>query len=85
MTNVLIRDLEPQDVARLDAHAAALGLSHNEYLRRRLQQDARRGAGSVTQADFKRIAERFSDLADEELNEASLEVTEKSGLPISRR
>ena len=67
MTDVLIRDLEPEDVARLDARAAALGLSRNEYLRRRLKQDARRGTGSVTQADFERFAKRFSDLADEEL------------------
>ena len=67
MTDVLIRDLEPADVARLDARAAALGLSRNEYLRRRLEQDARRGTGSVTQADFERFVERFSDLADDEL------------------
>ena len=67
VTDVLIRDLEPEDVARLDARAAAQGLSRNEYLRRRLEQDARRGTGSVTQADFERFAERFSDLADEEL------------------
>jgi hypothetical protein len=67
MTDVLIRDLEPEDVARLDAHAAMLGLSRNEYLRRRLEQDARRGVGSVTLADFERFAERFSGLADEEL------------------
>ena len=67
MTDVLIRDLEPEDVARLDARAAALGLSRNEYLRRRLEQDARRGTGSVTQADFERFVERFSELADDEL------------------
>jgi hypothetical protein len=67
MTDVLIRDLEPEDVARLDARAAAQGLSRNEYLRRRLEQEARRGMGSLTQADFERFAERFSDLADEEL------------------
>ena len=67
MTDVLIRDLEPEDVARLDARAAALGLSRHEYLRRRLEQDARRGTGAVTQADFERVVERVSDLADEEL------------------
>jgi len=67
MTDVLIRDLEPEDVARLDARAAAQGLSRNEYLRRRLEQESRRGTGSVTQADFERFAERFSDLADEGL------------------
>jgi hypothetical protein len=67
MTDVLIRDLEPEDVARLDARAAALKLSRNEYLRRRLEQDALCGTGSVAQADFKRFAERFGDLADEEL------------------
>ena len=66
MTDVLIRDLKPEDVARLDAHAAALGLSRNEYLRRRLEQYARRGRGPVTRADFERFADRFRDLADEE-------------------
>jgi hypothetical protein len=44
-----------------------LGLSRNEYLRRRLEQDARRGVGSVSQADFERFTELFSGLADEEL------------------
>jgi hypothetical protein len=48
MTDVLIRNLEPEDVARLDAQAAAVGLARNEYLRRRLQQEARRGHGPVT-------------------------------------
>jgi hypothetical protein len=67
MTDVLIRGLKPEDVARLDAHAVALGLSRNEYLRRRIEQDARRGRGPVTRADFERFADRFRGLADVEL------------------
>ena len=35
MTNVLIRGLSESAVERIDAEAAALGLSRNEYLRRR--------------------------------------------------
>jgi hypothetical protein len=40
MTDVLIRDVPEEVVAVLDAHAARLGLSRTEYLRRRLAQDA---------------------------------------------
>jgi hypothetical protein len=67
MTDVLIRNLEPEDVGRLDAQAAAVGLSRNEYLRRRLQQEARRGHGPVTHAHFERFTGRFGDLASESL------------------
>src|ERR1700731_3426146 len=40
MTDVLIRDVPEEVIAALDAHAARLGLSRSEYVRRRLAQDA---------------------------------------------
>ena len=36
MTDVLIRDIPDDVIAALDAHAARLGLSRSEYVRRRL-------------------------------------------------
>ena len=41
MPDVLIRDVPVDDLVRLDARAARLGLSRNEYLRRQLRQSAR--------------------------------------------
>ncbi|HEX9529995.1 MAG TPA: ribbon-helix-helix protein, CopG family [Acidimicrobiales bacterium] len=67
MSDILIRDVPDADVAALDAHAAALGLSRNEYLRRRLHQDARHRAVSVADTDLRRFATLFADLADREV------------------
>lgn len=63
MTDVLIRNLHAEDVARIDELAAQLGLSRNEYLRRRIEQDARRSRKHVTVADLG----KFVDLGDEEI------------------
>lgn len=51
MSDVVIEDVPDDVIAALDALADRLGLSRNEYLRRRLVQDARavktpRGPGS---------------------------------------
>jgi hypothetical protein len=62
--DVLIRDVPEEVVAAIDARAAALGLSRNEYLRRRLRQDAQQGASRVTVADLRRLETIFADLAD---------------------
>jgi hypothetical protein len=67
MPDVLIRDVPADDLARIDAHAARLGLSRTEYLRRRLHQEASRPVGRVTAEHFKIFAERFSDLGDPEV------------------
>jgi len=63
MTDVLIRDVPDEVIAVVDAHAARLGLSRSEYVRRRLAQDAT-GTSKVSVADLKRFAENFGDLAD---------------------
>jgi hypothetical protein len=65
--DVLIRDVPAEDLARIDVHAARLGLSRSEYLRRRLRQDPARPVGPVTAADLQRFASRFADLGDPEV------------------
>jgi hypothetical protein len=62
--DILIRDVPAEDLARIDAQAARLGLSRTEYLRRRLRQEAARPVGPVTVADLARFSERFADLDD---------------------
>jgi hypothetical protein len=64
MSNILIRDVPDEVVTAIDAHASALGLSRNEYLRRQLQQEAKRLASPVTVDDLRRFGERHADLAD---------------------
>ncbi|HZE15461.1 MAG TPA: hypothetical protein VE197_06980, partial [Mycobacterium sp.] len=39
MADVLIRGLSDAAVARIDSDAASLGLSRNEYLRRRFESE----------------------------------------------
>lgn len=67
MTNVLIRGLSDETVARIDRSAAELGLSRNEYLRRRLEGDAPRATTKTTEEDWKRSGEIFADLADPDI------------------
>ena len=67
MPDVLIRDVSPEDLARIDAHAARQGLSRTEYLRRRLRQEAARPTSPVKVADLQRFSSRFQDLGDAEV------------------
>ena len=64
MSDVLIRDVPDDVLAAIDAHAADLGLSRTEYLRRQLARDARRSRGPVSVADLQAFGERFAGLAD---------------------
>lgn len=65
MPNILIRDLSQDAVDRIDAAAANLGLSRNEYLRRKFEEDlSPAGDRTVTTEDWQRSAEVFADLAD---------------------
>jgi plasmid stability protein len=64
MTDVLIRDVPDDVVAALDAHAARLGLSRSEYVRRRLAQDAAGHDSPVSVEDLARFATIFGDLTD---------------------
>lgn len=63
MTDVLIRNVPDDELARIDARAAHLGLSRGEYLRRQIAKDAARGSATVTVDQLAKLA----DLADEEL------------------
>jgi plasmid stability protein len=67
MTNILIRDLPDDVVAALDARAALLGLSRNEFLRRRIAQEARRSSPPVTAEDLREFATLAADLGDPEV------------------
>ena len=67
MVDVLIRDIPEDVVAAIDADASRLGLSRNEYLRRRLVRDVTTSADSVTVEGLSRFAQTFADLADPEV------------------
>lgn len=67
MSDVLIRDVPEDVLSAIDAHAAELGLSRSEYLRRRLDQDAHRSTGPVGVDDLQQFGELFADLADAEV------------------
>lgn len=72
MTNILICGLSESAVGRIDAEAATLGLSRNEFLRRRLEQDASAPVVSTVSADdWSRSAEEFGDLADPNVMDAA--------------
>ncbi len=72
MTNVLIRGLSDAAVERIDAEASALGLSRNEFLRRKLEGATTASVGvTLTAADWARSAETFGDLADPEVMDAA--------------
>lgn len=60
MTDVLVRDVPDDVVAALEARAARLGLSRNDFLRRRL-------AMSVSREDVETFSATFTDLADPEV------------------
>lgn len=64
MTDILIRGVPDDVAATLDAHAAGLGLSRSEYVRRLLAQDAALRDPAVNIADLRRFADLFEDLAD---------------------
>jgi hypothetical protein len=64
---VLIRDVPEAVLAGIDAHAARLGLSRVEYIRRRLASDAACSRTMVSVDDLRSFADRFTDLADVEI------------------
>jgi hypothetical protein len=72
MPDVLIRGLSAASLARIDAEAEALGLSRNEYLRRRLEADAPKvRSAQTTLADLRRAADATQDLLDPDVMEAA--------------
>jgi plasmid stability protein len=73
LPDVLVRDVPDDVVAALDARASRLGLSRNEYLRRRLAQEAARNPQAVTVEDLAAFADTFADLTDAEVMKAAWE------------
>lgn len=71
MADVLIRDVPEAVLAEVDAHAARLGLSRVEYIRRRLAADASTSHVTVSVRDLQTFADRFADLADDEVMDAA--------------
>jgi hypothetical protein len=67
MPDVLIRDIPEAVLAEVDAHAARLGISRVEYIRRRLTADAATLRAQVTAQHLRKFADRFADLADDEV------------------
>lgn len=66
MTDILIRDVPESTVAEVDRHARQAGISRNEYLRRKLNQEAR-PATPATVDDLDRFGRLAGDLADPEV------------------
>lgn len=72
MANVLIRGLSDAAIQRIDGEAAALGLSRNEFLRRKLEGRTPPPAGAtITAEDWERSAATFGDLADPAVMDAA--------------
>jgi hypothetical protein len=67
VADVLIRDVPDAVLAEVDAHAARLGLSRVEYIRRRLAADASASNAQVSAQDLRKFADTFADLADREV------------------
>lgn len=72
MTNVLIRGLSEAAVEHIDARAAELGLSRNEFLRRKLENEIQPAPDTtITVDDWARSASVFADLADPAVMDAA--------------
>jgi hypothetical protein len=71
MADVLIRDVPDAVLAGVDAHAARLGISRVEYIRRRLAADAATASARVSAHDLREFAGRFADLASDEVMDAA--------------
>ncbi|MGY6497190.1 MAG: type II toxin-antitoxin system VapB family antitoxin [Microcella sp.] len=72
LVDILIRGLDANTVARLDARAAALGISRSEYLRRQLDAAGRAEVPTIVSADdLRRAARAARDLGDPDVMAAA--------------
>ena len=62
----VLRDVPDAVLAGVDAHAARLGISRAEYIRRRLAADAATANAPVSVEDLRSFADRFADLTDDQ-------------------
>jgi plasmid stability protein len=65
--DLLIRDVPEDVIAALNARAARLRLSRDQYVRRCLAQDAACPGSLVSVTDLARFAEVFADLGDRDV------------------
>lgn len=72
MQNILVRGLSDEAVKHIDSEAHNLGLSRNEFLRRKIEQTTDSPQKeSLTQADWSLAAEVLADLSDPEVMDAA--------------
>jgi plasmid stability protein len=71
MADLLVRNVPADVVAALDAGAAQLGVSRNEYVRRRLNQELQQRDESVTEAHLRNLLILLPDLADKNVMDAA--------------
>ncbi|OIQ72157.1 antitoxin VapB2 [mine drainage metagenome] len=71
MADLLVRNLSADVVAALDAGAAQLGISRNEFMRRRLSQELPQSKESVTEAHLRNLLQLLPDLADANVMDAA--------------
>lgn len=64
VADVLIRNVPPDDLRRLDEQARRLGLSRADFLRRQLHQQAATTVLRVSLEDLQEVADILSDLSD---------------------
>ena len=67
MPNVLIRDIPQEDLELLDEQARRAGLSRADFMRRQLQQQARRSSAPVAVEDLKVMTQLLQDLGEDEV------------------
>ena len=67
MPNVLIRDISQEDLELLYEQARRAGLSRADFLRRELQQQARRCSAPVAVEDLEVMTQLLQDLGDDEV------------------
>lgn len=76
MADILIRNIPEAELAEIDARAAILKLSRNEYIRRQLAQAVRTTSAPVdppTLGSLQQFAAAFSDLGDADAMRAAWE------------
>jgi hypothetical protein len=71
MAGVLIRDVLDAVLAGVDAHAARLGISRVEYIRRRLAADTAHRQRTRLRSGPREFADMVPDLANDEVMDAA--------------
>lgn len=73
MTDLLIRDVDPEAVRNIEANADRLGLSRHEYLRREVIRLSQHGQRPATRDDLTRSLATMADLGDDSIMKSAWE------------